>query len=116
MEHDTILTIAVHESVDLECELIARPDNVTFSWELVGEEEERVVVSPSQFTQHGTRSVLTFTPRTPADFGLVTCTGSNILGPGKPCVFSIVKKVLVNNVYLQTNRFVFDIPRSLVRV
>ena len=106
MEHDTILSIAVHESVDLECEVAARPENVSFSWEMVvGEEEERVVVSPSQFTQHATRSVLTFTPRTPADFGLVTCTGSNTLGPGRPCVFSIVKKVswqaLAGNVYLQ---------------
>ena len=99
MEHDTILSIAVHESVDLECEVSARPDNVTFSWamelgeEKKKEEEGRVMVATSQFTQHSTRSVLTFTPRTPGDFGRVVCTGTNSLGAGKPCVFNIVKKV-----------------------
>ena len=104
MEHDTILTIAVHESVDLECEVTARPENVTFSWEMeLGEEEEeeRVMVATSQFTQHSTRSVLTFTPRTPGDFGRVVCTGSNTVGAGKPCVFNIAKKViLISSVFI----------------
>ena len=100
LDHDTILSIAVHESVDLECEVSARPDNVTFSWamelgeEKKKEEEGRVMVATSQFTQHSTRSVLTFTPRTPGDFGRVVCTGTNHLGAGKPCVFNIVKKVI----------------------
>ena len=93
MEQHTILTIAVHESVDLECELAASPDNVTFTWEMLLGEQERKEVDRSQFTQHSTRSVLTFTPRTPGDFGEVICTGTNNVGAGKPCVFSIVKKV-----------------------
>ena len=96
LDHDTILSIAVHESVDLECEVAASPANVSFSWKMeLGEEEEEVVVATSQFTQHSTRSVLTFTPRTPGEFGRVVCTATNTLGAGKPCVFNIVKKVSV---------------------
>ena len=112
-EQHTILTIAVHESVDLECELAASPDNVTFTWEMLLGEQERKEVDRSQFTQHSTRSVLTFTPRTPGDFGEVICTGTNNIGAGKPCVFSIVKKV---NKEIKTNiwtylTFLRNIPR-----
>ena len=85
----------MHESVDLECELAASPDNVTFTWEMLLGEQERKEVDRSQFTQHSTRSVLTFTPRTPGEFGRVVCTATNTLGAGKPCVFNIVKKVSV---------------------
>ena len=38
------------------------------------------------------RSVLTYTPRSPADFGKMTCSGRNSHGEGKPCHFVLAKK------------------------
>ena len=57
----------------------SNPANVSFRWhmalsnpeEMTGV-EDRFEVPTTQFTQHRTSSVLTFTPRTPADFGHVT--------------------------------------------
>ena len=72
-------------------------------------------VSTSQFTQHAAKSVLTYTPRTPADFGKVTCTGMNAIGKGKPCIFQIVKKVneleSINTILLSSMTFLGNIAQ-----
>ena len=89
-----IITIAVHESIDLECGMTSRPGNVSFKWQMsLSDSAEPYEVATSQFTQHAAKSVLTFTPRTPADFGKVSCSGTNLLGEGQPCVFHIMKRV-----------------------
>ena len=86
------ITAAVHESVDLECQMEAEPRNVTFTWER-GEEGNRMEVTGMEFTQYGSRSVLTLTPRTPADFGTVTCSAHSSLGSGTSCVFVVSRTV-----------------------
>ena len=90
-----MISVSVHESVDLECAMTSRPQNVSFTWKIFPRDTGggEVEVASSQFTQHSTRSVLTFTPRTPADFGKLECSGANKLGPGKPCIFQINRKV-----------------------
>ena len=50
-------------------------------------------VTGMEFTQHGSRSVLTLTPRTPADFGTVTCSAQSSLGSGTSCVFIVSRTV-----------------------
>ena len=57
-----------------------------------------IQVARSQYTAHAAQSVFTFTPRTPADFGRVTCSAANSVGEGgeRPCVFIIQKKVLLS--------------------
>jgi len=99
------ITIAVHESIDLECQMNSNPPNVSFRWNMElsnpdanNGSEDKFEVPTSQFTQHRTSSVLTFTPRTPADFGKVTCAGANNLGKGEPCLFIISKKVTLPGV------------------
>jgi len=100
------ISMAVHESIDLECEMSSSPRNVSFQWHMElsnshdgrSDRENKFEVPTSQFTQHLTSSVLTFTPRTPADFGRVTCHGSNKLGRGKPCMYIISKKVTLPGV------------------
>ena len=82
----------VHQSVDLECQMVAEPRNLTFTWER-GEGSERREVPSMEFTQHGSRSVLTLTPRTPADYGRVSCSSSNSLGAGNTCVFLVSRAV-----------------------
>jgi len=99
------ITIAVHESIDLECKMNSNPANVSFRWHMALSNpgvrtgvEDRFEVPTTQFTQHRTSSVLTFTPRTPADFGSVTCDGKNKVGQGQPCIFIISKKVTLPGV------------------
>ena len=99
------ITIAVHESIDLECQMSSSPKDVSFRWqmELLSPEADikdadKIEVPTSQFTQHSTSSVLTFTPRTPSDFGKVSCSGSNPLGQGDPCVFIIKKRITLPGV------------------
>ena len=70
----------------------AEPRNVTFTWER-GDEGNRMEVTGMEFTQHGSRSVLTLTPRTPADFGRVTCSAHSSLGSGTSCVFIVSRTV-----------------------
>ena len=95
-----LITIAVHESIDLECGMTSRPGNVSFKWQMALSEVADVYeVATSQFTAHAAKSVFTFTPRTPADFGRVTCTGTNVLGEGAPCVFQITRRVMLPGVH-----------------
>ena len=93
------VNIAVHESVDLACEMSANPGNLSFTWNTVSQmapnSKHPVDVPASQFTQHERKSVLTLTPRTPADFGQVTCIAENSAGIGQPCVYNIIKKVKI---------------------
>ena len=92
-QHKGVKTVevGVHESIDLECEMEATPSNLTFTWQLKGTDGE-FQVAPSQFTQHGSKSVLTLTPRTPADLGEVVCSSSNFLGlSNRPCIFHIAQ-------------------------
>ena len=70
----------------------AEPRNVTFTWDR-GDEGNRMEVTGMEFTQHGSRSVLTLTPRTPADFGRVTCSAHSSLGSGTSCVFIVSRTV-----------------------
>lgn len=97
-----VVFMAVHESADLACEMEANPANLTFTWHFETEDTNGNVVQldiPStQFTQHGLKSVLTLTPRTPADFGKVTCSAQNKLGSGTACSFLVNKKVLMPGV------------------
>ena len=95
---ETVLEIfiSVHESVDLVCEMNSNPGNLTFLWNLHikdGDVVNPVDVPSSQYTQHERRSVLTLTPRTPGDFGTVTCRARNSVGVGRPCKYQINKKV-----------------------
>ena len=89
---------SMHESVDLSCEMDSNPGNLTFQWFLytkVGTGPEvRVVEIPfTQFTQHERKSVLTLTPRTPGDYGRVSCTAWNSIGKGSSCHYIVNKKV-----------------------
>ena len=44
-------------------------------------------------------NVMFLITRTPADFGHVTCTGTNVLGEGAPCVFQITRRLQLPGVH-----------------
>ncbi|GBM14903.1 hypothetical protein AVEN_213253-1 [Araneus ventricosus] len=80
--------VARGEDVNITCEVEADPREVSFRWALNNSVEN---VELYNFTSKGTRSVLTFTPRTMLEFGAVLCWGQNVVGMQKePCVARII--------------------------
>ncbi|XP_055937880.1 nephrin-like [Argiope bruennichi] len=80
--------VARGEDVNITCEVEADPREVSFRWALNNSVEN---VELHNFTSKGTRSVLTFTPRTMLEFGAVLCWGQNVVGVQKePCVARII--------------------------
>lgn len=64
---DQQIYISVHESVDLSCEMDSNPRHLSFVWQMFpnikSDEMSSIDVPSSQYTQHETTSILTFTPR-----------------------------------------------------
>ncbi|KAG8191263.1 hypothetical protein JTE90_003274 [Oedothorax gibbosus] len=80
--------VSMGEDVNISCEVESDPKDVTFRWALNNSVEH---VELQNFTSSGTRSVLTFTPRTVLEFGAVLCWGQNAVGKQKdPCVARII--------------------------
>lgn len=80
--------VGMGEDVNISCEVDSDPKDVTFRWALNNSVEN---VDLQNFTSAGTRSVLTFTPKTVLEFGAVLCWGQNTVGKQKePCVARII--------------------------
>merc|ERR1719150_2424888 len=77
--------------VAVECLLEANPDtDLAFEWTFT-KGDERLDMQQSQIRVNGTRSILSYVPRTEMDYGSVLCSASNSVGSQtQPCVFHIV--------------------------
>ncbi|XP_022250038.1 hemicentin-1-like [Limulus polyphemus] len=79
---------ALNRPVEVICKVDSDPDNVTFSWMFNTSVDSFDI---SDFTSRGTTSTLTYLPKTKSEFGTLTCTGTNSIGPQvTPCVFTVV--------------------------
>ncbi|XP_042900011.1 synaptogenesis protein syg-2 isoform X2 [Parasteatoda tepidariorum] len=80
--------VARTEVVNVTCEVEADPPDVNFRWALNNTLE---VVNLQKWWSEGSRSVLSYTPKTLAGYGLLLCWGSNgIGGQREPCVAKII--------------------------
>lgn len=81
--------MALQESLELVCDVLARPKDLKFHWSFNNSaEDER---SLSSYVSNGTRSVLTFSPTKQRDYGTVLCFANNEIGRQREaCVFNIV--------------------------
>lgn len=80
--------VARTEAVNITCDVESDPRDVSFRWALNNSVENMEL---HNFTADGTRSVLTFTPRTMLEFGAILCWGTNSVGEQKdPCVVRII--------------------------
>ncbi|GFR28527.1 uncharacterized protein TNCT_260051 [Trichonephila clavata] len=80
--------VARTEIVNVTCEVEADPADVNFRWALNNTLE---VVNLQKWWSEGSRSVLSYTPRTLAGYGLLLCWGSNVIGGQRdPCVARII--------------------------
>ncbi|KAF8773652.1 Lachesin like protein [Argiope bruennichi] len=80
--------VARTEVVNVTCEVEADPPDVNFRWALNNTLE---VVNLQKWWSEGSRSVLSYTPRTLAGYGLLLCWGNNVIGGQRePCVAKII--------------------------
>lgn len=80
--------VARTEVVNVTCEVEADPPEVHFRWSLNNTLE--TVSLPTGWSE-GSRSVLSYTPKTLAGYGLLLCWGSNSIGGQRePCVAKII--------------------------
>ncbi|GFY67124.1 ig-like domain-containing protein [Trichonephila inaurata madagascariensis] len=80
--------VAREEVVNITCEVDSDPQDVTFRWTLNNSVENTELHT---FESSGAMSVLTYTPKTPMDYGAVQCLGRNSVGEQKePCVVRII--------------------------
>ncbi|GFV95968.1 uncharacterized protein TNCV_2096371 [Trichonephila clavipes] len=80
--------VARTEIVNVTCEVEADPPDVNFRWALNNSLE---VVNLQKWWSEGSRSVLSYTPRTKVGYGLLLCWGSNVIGGQRePCVARII--------------------------
>ncbi|GIY62522.1 uncharacterized protein CDAR_23861 [Caerostris darwini] len=80
--------VARTEVVNVTCEVEADPPDVNFRWALNNTLE---VVNLQNWWSEGSRSVLSYTPRTLAGYGLLLCWGNNVIGGQRdPCVAKII--------------------------
>ncbi|XP_067133355.1 protein turtle-like [Centruroides vittatus] len=79
---------ARHEMVQVECEVEADPQEVTFSWRHSNSGDALKMIN---FSNHGTKSIATYIPRTERDYGTLFCWGRNSVGTQKePCVYTVI--------------------------
>lgn len=104
--------VALSERVDVACDVRAHPTDLSFHWRFNGSKGKEggedvvdgVAHSPDNndndgdvfldltgFKANGTRSMLTFSPSSPRDYGTILCFANNEIGrQRKACVFRIV--------------------------
>ncbi|RWS10235.1 nephrin-like protein, partial [Dinothrombium tinctorium] len=79
------------ETVFISCEVEANPEYVNFTWTINNKQKTRKTLSSQLFTNFHLRSVLKFTPNKAEDYGTISCSAVNALGPQRePCHFTIL--------------------------
>nr|XP_040582154.1 uncharacterized protein LOC121130481 [Lepeophtheirus salmonis] len=86
----SITSVALHENVELSCTVKANPiKNIRFHWSL-NTSSDAVDFPSSRYKSTGLTSHLVYSPKTALDYGTVTCSASNELGPSEaPCIYHI---------------------------
>lgn len=78
------------QTVKISCYVNANPhDSIDFSWSF-NNSANLMDIPKGDVQVSGFSSKISYTPRTELDFGTLLCWGSNSIGKGTPCVFSIL--------------------------
>ncbi|GBM06337.1 hypothetical protein AVEN_121380-1 [Araneus ventricosus] len=103
--------VARAEVVNVTCEVEADPPDVNFRWALNNTLE---VVNLQKWWSEGSRSVLSYTPRTLAGYGLLLCWGNNVIGGQRePCVAKIIPAGKIEKVESEVRRKIEGIEEKI---
>ena len=87
-----VVSSQIQETLELSCTMRSIPRKILdFRWTLNTSTDE-TDIPKAQYSEHGSKSLLTYTTRTRMDYGVVECRARNKVGvtDEKPCVFKIV--------------------------
>ncbi|XP_043272847.1 neural cell adhesion molecule 1-like [Venturia canescens] len=88
-----------HETISLVCGVQSKPPPITFHWtfnnsgELMNVPSNRFtqIKTPKRIANHWHSSRLNYTPNDDMDYGTVSCSATNSIGPQRtPCLFQII--------------------------
>lgn len=102
--------MALHETVQVSCELEANPEDVKFFWKFNNTDNSALILDIPQnlAITNKTKSVLLYTPMTEHDYGTLLCKGENIIGQQRePCLFHINPAGLLNKNRWQTKILIY---------
>ena len=105
-ELQKLVEVDQHESVQLKCQYHSSSASqglpLDFRWSM-NSSKDSVDFPKSDFSVEGEKSILTFSAKTDMDFGTVTCSAADQVGPtNNPCTFQIVPKG-ISSVYISIN-------------
>ncbi|XP_022251279.1 hemicentin-1-like [Limulus polyphemus] len=76
-QHPKFYTAMIGETVRIQCDVEAEPDDVIFFWRFNNTKQVREILTRARFRL---RSIVEFAPRDHSDFGTITCRGKNAVG------------------------------------
>lgn len=80
--------VARDETVNISCEVDSDPTDLTFRWSLNNSVDS---IELHDFKSSGVLSVITYTPKTVSDYGVLQCWARNPVGEQKdPCTVRII--------------------------
>ena len=93
LQRESRLSVMLQETLELTCAMTANPrSNMEFKWTL-NTTKDQTDIPRSQFSEHGLKSILTYTALTKMDYGTISCIANNEVGEtiqGRECVFQIL--------------------------
>ncbi|KAF5299116.1 hypothetical protein FQR65_LT09474 [Abscondita terminalis] len=86
-----IYRTALHNRVEIRCELEANPADVEFTWRFKYNDGNVVNLPENFITSDGTNSTIYYSPSSEDDFPTLICSGKNKIGEGEDsCVFHLL--------------------------
>lgn len=84
----TTYGVARNELLQVVCDVDSDPTNITFKW-LFNDSHDSTSIRT--YTSNGTRSVASYAPSSPRNYGKMICMAENQIGRQKdPCIFNII--------------------------
>lgn len=83
--------VSKQESVSVRCDLDADPSEASFHWVFNSSLTGKRIDVVQGVSSSGSRSVVSYLPKTDDDYGTLLCWGTNSVGIQRdPCAFAIV--------------------------
>lgn len=81
---------SLHETLNVVCDVDGEPTDGEFEWTFNNSVETPMNIPDNEFRSEKMRSVLRYTPRTKADYGILSCAAKNQAGKmTQPCRYTI---------------------------
>lgn len=99
-DQKTIYGVSEDETAHISCRVDSYPEAETFSWSF-NTSSGGMDLSRDSFTNQGSSSLLSYTPKSQMDYGTVLCMAGNVVGRQiVPCIYHVIP---AGKFYIATN-------------